>query len=731
MKFRRIILGLLLVQGIVYAQYGGGCVILADPNDYIDDPNVLQNGLFECGDPNLTEYDFTAPIYWERIPHPDSIDKSDCYAALVSSFDPDPNDQYNKVNWSILAPFEGDTFVLLSTGGFGTGNNKVEDGDVEGCMISQKVFFNMGDVILGAYFLGTVDYPEFNDYGRIFAKLDPNYSCFCPDPNELVINGGFDSDASWTMTGLWTITDPILPDPNVAMYNVYFGPNADSMLSQTLPFVPQANYRVSIDVLTGEFDSGSDAFTVTLGNETHNMIADANTTITQLFTPTSGNALTISWNNEGTINIDNVSVRCSDICPADEFEIVFETLGTGPNDIPAFGSTPGWVEFEYVIDEPNKVGPYLLRCEVVDYRDAVLNTYLAVDGLRICRGGKPLSDLNDDCNVNLIDYSILSEAWLSFCPDPPYDCNMIDCNAITNDANIPCQLADIYNDGFVDMDDLGQLAEDWLYNVSSPEFLTNPILYSIGAGSQFNATLKSHVFYSRPDTLVFGKVDGPDWLSVAPDGTLSGTPLISDVGQNHFTVQVDDLIHSPVQATLLIAVFTSVDIGPVGLAGNTLESEGVWTIQASGAATDPNSDECHFVYLPANGDCDVTARIDSVTEPNQLARAGVMIRETLSAGSKSVSVNMGNITSFFQYRQTTDQEAVIIEGSGQLPRWVRLVRIGDELTAYESQDGLTWGEPAQAVTVEMTPDVYIGLTATSYDNSQLTTAVITDMTIND
>ena len=484
MTFRRIILGLFLFQCASYAQYPGECVVFSDPNDYIDDPYVLDNGLFECGDPNLTEYGFKPPIYWERIPHPDSIEKSDCYAALHPSFNPNEP----SVDWSIPAPYEGETFVLLSTGGFGG----IEDREIKGAKIGQKVLLNEGDVILGAYFLGTTDYPNYNDYGRIFAQLEPNYVCPCPDPNELVTNGGFDSDTSWTKTGLWTITDPNisdpnfpdpnLPDPNFAVYNLHsqpIDPNVDSILSQTIPFVPQANYRVSIDVLTGEFDSGNDAFMVTLGDETYNMTAYANTTITQLFTPTSGNTLTISWNNEGTINIDNVSVRCSDQCPVDEFEIILEALGEEPNDIPAYGSTDGWVEFEYVIDEPNKAGPYFLQCEVVDYRDTILNTYLAVDGLRICRGGKPISDLNNDCDVNLFDYSILSEAWLSFCPDI-FDPNIMDSNDIADD-NIPCELADIDNSWFVEPvepndlmfvsvgpNDLMIMSNEWLLTASDP-----------------------------------------------------------------------------------------------------------------------------------------------------------------------------------------------------------------------------------------------------------------------
>lgn len=487
MTFRGFILGLFLFQCVVYTQCGGKCVIPPDPNGYFDDLCALENGFFECGDPNNltpygTIYDFEPPVYWKRIPHEKSSiwnspvpSAIDCYAALHSSFDPKQNHPQTEVGWKISTPYEGETFVLLSTGGF----DDVNDVQIKGSTIYQKVFLNEGDVILGAYFLGTVDYPYFNDYGRIYAQLEPNYVYPCPEPNELVINGGFDSDTSWEITGSWTITDPNNQDPNfidsnIAAYNLYqqpIDPNIDCTLSQTVPLVPHANYRVSIDVLTGEFDSGSDAFTVTLGNETHNMIADANTTITQLFTPLSGNALTISWNNEGTINIDNVSVRCTDHRPVDEFVIIYKALGTEPNDIPKEGSTVDWIEFQHIV-EPNQAGPYVLYCEVVDEVDTILSTYLAVDGLRICRGGKPLSDLNNDCVVNLIDYSILSEAWLSFCPDPPfYDPNFYDPNdwppPIT-DPNIPCQLADIDNSWFVDPNDLIYMSGDWLKNNSEP-----------------------------------------------------------------------------------------------------------------------------------------------------------------------------------------------------------------------------------------------------------------------
>ncbi len=57
------------------------------------------------------------------------------------------------------------------------------------------------------------------------------------------------------------------------------------------------------------------------------------------------------------------------------------------------------------------------------------------------------------------------------------------------------------------------------------------------------------------DTLSFSKISGPAWLSVAADGTLSGTPGAADVGANTFVVRVTDLAGAFADATLAITVY--------------------------------------------------------------------------------------------------------------------------------------------------------------------------------
>jgi hypothetical protein len=56
------------------------------------------------------------------------------------------------------------------------------------------------------------------------------------------------------------------------------------------------------------------------------------------------------------------------------------------------------------------------------------------------------------------------------------------------------------------------------------------------------------------DVLTYSKTDGADWLVVAPDGQLSGTPAVADIGTESYTVRVEDPLGASDTATLTITV---------------------------------------------------------------------------------------------------------------------------------------------------------------------------------
>jgi len=62
-------------------------------------------------------------------------------------------------------------------------------------------------------------------------------------------------------------------------------------------------------------------------------------------------------------------------------------------------------------------------------------------------------------------------------------------------------------------------------------------------------------------------------------------------------------------------------------------SSGTYTMTASGTDITGSSDEFHFAYKMLNGAGSIVARIDSIQNTNDWAKAGVMIRETLDPDS--------------------------------------------------------------------------------------------------
>ena len=76
------------------------------------------------------------------------------------------------------------------------------------------------------------------------------------------------------------------------------------------------------------------------------------------------------------------------------------------------------------------------------------------------------------------------------------------------------------------------------------------------------------------------------------------------------------------------------DIGTVGVTGSTTFSNGAFTLNGSGADIYGTADEFHFVYLPFNGDGMLIAHVASIQNTNSWAKAGVMIRETLTNTSR-------------------------------------------------------------------------------------------------
>ena len=91
---------------------------------------------------------------------------------------------------------------------------------------------------------------------------------------------------------------------------------------------------------------------------------------------------------------------------------------------------------------------------------------------------------------------------------------------------------------------------------SAPAFTADPIVKS--AATEDTAYTGQTIAGSATDanggTLTYSKVTGPTWLTVASDGTLSGTPGNSDVGVQLIVVRVTDSVGATDDANLWVTV---------------------------------------------------------------------------------------------------------------------------------------------------------------------------------
>jgi hypothetical protein len=166
---------------------------------------------------------------------------------------------------------------------------------------------------------------------------------------------------------------------------------------------------------------------------------------------------------------------------------------------------------------------------------------------------------------------------------------------------------------------------------------------------------------------------------------------------------------------------------------------GAGSFIVGGGGTDiwNNADQFRFAFKRLSGNGTIVARVDSLQRSDPWAKAGVMIRESLAAGSRYAIVLASPDNGVrFQARTMTDLAAVSDTAvatpeqiSLQTPVWVKLERTGGNFSGFYSTDGVKWIAMAwnpQAINM-VAPTVYIGLAVTSHNATATTTAAFSNV----
>ena len=156
--------------------------------------------------------------------------------------------------------------------------------------------------------------------------------------------------------------------------------------------------------------------------------------------------------------------------------------------------------------------------------------------------------------------------------------------------------------------------------------------------------------------------------------------------------------------------WNTTDIGTPLVAGSASFADGVFSVSAAPLNLPATGDQFTFVYAALTGDTVVTARVMNLAAAGAGAAAGVMIRESLAAGSKQASLLLSDAGMVaLKSRSTTGGSlAVVSQSTAAAPLWLRLERTAATFTAFRSADGIAWTSIG-STTVPMTATVYAGL----------------------
>jgi hypothetical protein len=149
-------------------------------------------------------------------------------------------------------------------------------------------------------------------------------------------------------------------------------------------------------------------------------------------------------------------------------------------------------------------------------------------------------------------------------------------------------------------------------------------------------------------------------------------------------------------------------------------------MSAAGSDIWNTTDEFRYAYKQLSGVGSITAQVLSVDNTDPWAKAGVMIRQTLDAGSKfaAVYITPGNGCRFQARRtpgsaatsDTADNAFTPEQTAIRAPYWIKIERdAGGNFNGYYSSDGASWvAMPWNPQNIAMPQNVYIGLSYTSH-----------------
>src|ERR1017187_9510436 len=178
--------------------------------------------------------------------------------------------------------------------------------------------------------------------------------------------------------------------------------------------------------------------------------------------------------------------------------------------------------------------------------------------------------------------------------------------------------------------------------------------------------------------------------------------------------------------------WTNIVVDPVTPLGTAGYSNGVFTITGSGEDIQGTADAFEFLCQPLTNDGQIMARVTSLAGADPRAEAGVMIRESLDAGSTHAFLRVNaNTNVVFRRRLATNAPNNYSIDTAFAPTnhsWLRLMRMGNNFVAHCSTNGVNW-EYVWFTTINMSNQVQVGLAVTAHNNELYATGTFDNVSV--
>jgi len=131
------------------------------------------------------------------------------------------------------------------------------------------------------------------------------------------------------------------------------------------------------------------------------------------------------------------------------------------------------------------------------------------------------------------------------------------------------------------------------------------------------------------------------------------------------------------------------DIGFPNKGTNTI-SGSTNTVTGGGTGISGSSDSFRYAFTTLTGNGQIVAQLSSLSDPSGSAAAGLMIRSSTAANATAVSLMLNNTNNACLItRASTGAPATYTTTGTSGYKWIKLVRIGNTISAYLSATGST------------------------------------------